>query len=278
MLHRTMQQFLTDVYFGDLDVLLLDLPPGTGDVAISLGQLLPHAEVLVVTTPQPAAAEVAERSGTRRAADRPDASIGVVENMAGLAQPDGTVLELFGSGGGERVAARALRRAAATVPLLASIPLSTALREDADAGIPVVIAHPDDPAAVAIAALAAVIAVAAARACPAGRCRCVRGDPAVTRVRSLRCRTAGSRPGVKDLVSDGRGRHDAPAASGAHRRHRRVVEQRLADDAPRVVLARVELASSRRRRSPGPSRRASRSLAPSASRAARVVRRASGSA
>ena len=96
LLHRTMQQFLTDVYFGDLDVLLLDLPPGTGDVAISLGQLLPHAEVLVVTTPQPAAAEVAERSGLV-ARQTGQTVIGVVENMAG---------ELFGSGGGDDLAAR----------------------------------------------------------------------------------------------------------------------------------------------------------------------------
>src|SRR3954447_19826186 len=99
LLHRTIQQFLTDVWFGDLDVLLLDLPPGTGDIAISLGQLLPQAEVVVVTTPQPAAAEVAERSGLV-ARQTGQTVIGVVENMAGLSQPDGTVLELFGSGGG----------------------------------------------------------------------------------------------------------------------------------------------------------------------------------
>ena len=97
MLHRTMQQFLTDVYFGDLDVLLLDLPPGTGDVAISLGQLLPQAEVIVVTTPQPAAAEVAERSGLV-ARQTGQTVIGVVENMAG---------ELFGSGGGAEARASA---------------------------------------------------------------------------------------------------------------------------------------------------------------------------
>ena len=99
MLHRTIQQFLTDVYFGDLDVLLVDLPPGTGDVAISLGQLLPQAEVIVVTTPQPAAAEVAERSGTV-ARQTGQTVIGVIENMAGLVQADGTVLEIFGHGGG----------------------------------------------------------------------------------------------------------------------------------------------------------------------------------
>ncbi|MCU1526622.1 MAG: hypothetical protein JWP75_385, partial [Frondihabitans sp.] len=102
MLHRTIQQFLTDVYFGDLDILLLDLPPGTGDVAISLGQLLPQAEVIVVTTPQPAAAEVAERSGVV-ARQTGQKVVGVIENMAGLVQPDGSVLELFGSGGGDEV-------------------------------------------------------------------------------------------------------------------------------------------------------------------------------
>ena len=118
-----MQQFLTDVYFGDLDVLLLDLPPGTGDVAISLGQLLPHAEVLVVTTPQPAAAEVAERSGLV-ARQTGQTVIGVVENMTG---------ELFGTGGGDDLAARL------GVPVLARIPLSVPLRAGGDTGAPVVL-------------------------------------------------------------------------------------------------------------------------------------------
>ncbi len=159
LLHRTMQQFLTDVWFGDLDVLLLDLPPGTGDIAISLGQLLPQAEVLVVTTPQPAAAEVAERSGlvARQTGQK---VIGVIENMAGLVQPDGSVLELFGSGGGADLAAR-LSTAEEPVPVLASIPLSVALRAGGDAGAPVVLAHPDDPAAVAISSLAGVLATRA---------------------------------------------------------------------------------------------------------------------
>jgi ATP-binding protein involved in chromosome partitioning len=156
MLHRTLQQFLTDVFFGDLDVLLLDLPPGTGDIAISLGQLLPQAEVLVVTTPQAAAAEVAERSGLV-ARQTGQTVIGVVENMAGLPQPDGTVLRLFGEGGGADAAAR-LSTPEQPVPLLASVPLSLALREGGDAGLPVVLGHPDDPAAVAITALAAALA------------------------------------------------------------------------------------------------------------------------
>jgi ATP-binding protein involved in chromosome partitioning len=142
LLHRTIQQFLTDVWFGDLDVLLLDLPPGTGDVAISIGQLLPHAEVLVVTTPQPAAAEVAERSGLV-ARQTGQTVIGVIENMTG---------ELFGSGGGDAVAARL------GVPVLARIPLSVPLRAGGDAGAPVVLSSPGDPAAVAILNLAAALA------------------------------------------------------------------------------------------------------------------------
>jgi ATP-binding protein involved in chromosome partitioning len=142
LLHRTIQQFLTDVWFGDLDVLLLDLPPGTGDVAISIGQLLPHAEVLVVTTPQPAAADVAERSGLV-ARQTGQTVIGVVENMTG---------DLFGSGGGDALAGRL------GVPVLARIPLSVPLREGGDAGAPVVLADPSDPAAAAILALADTLA------------------------------------------------------------------------------------------------------------------------
>lgn len=157
MLHRTIQQFLTDVYFGDLDVLLIDLPPGTGDVAITLGQLLPHAEVIVVTTPQPAAAEVAERSGTV-ARQTGQTVIGVVENMAGLSQADGSVLEIFGSGGGIAVAERLSLGQASPVAVLAQIPLSIALRLGGDSGIPVVLNDPTDSAAVAITALASQLA------------------------------------------------------------------------------------------------------------------------
>ncbi|CAN5178368.1 Mrp/NBP35 family ATP-binding protein [soil metagenome] len=154
LLHRTMQQFLTDVWFGDLDVLLLDLPPGTGDVAISLGQLLPHAEVLVVTTPQRAAAEVAERSGIV-ARQTGQTVLGVIENMAG---------ELFGSGGGAEVATRLstnLMPGEQPVQVLASIPLSVSLRAGGDAGLPVVIGDPLDPAAVAIVALSELLATRA---------------------------------------------------------------------------------------------------------------------
>jgi ATP-binding protein involved in chromosome partitioning len=156
MLHRTVQQFLTDVFFGDLDVLLLDMPPGTGDVAISVGQLLPNAEVLVVTTPQTAASDVAVRSGlvARQTGQR---VIGVVENMAAMSLPDGTVLDVFGAGGGAAVA-EALSQIDDEVPLLASVPLSPTLRTDADAGTPAVLMHPGDPAARAIDQLAAALA------------------------------------------------------------------------------------------------------------------------
>ncbi len=157
MLHRTIQQFLTDVYWGDLDVLLLDLPPGTGDVAITVGQLLSHADVVVVTTPQPAAADVAERSGTV-ARQTGQHVMGVIENMAGLAQPDGTLLDLFGSGGGAEVARRLSVGQDEPVPLLASIPLSVALRAGGDAGIPIVLSDPDDPAAQVIRAVAGRLA------------------------------------------------------------------------------------------------------------------------
>jgi ATP-binding protein involved in chromosome partitioning len=153
MLHRTIAQFLTDVYFGDLDVLLLDLPPGTGDVAISVGQLLPHAEVVVVTTPQSAAADVAERSGVV-ARQTGQHVIGVVENMGPFTAPDGSVIDLFGSGGGAEVAARLSRDASEPVPVLARIPLSVALRRGGDVGEPVVLSSPEDPAARAILALA----------------------------------------------------------------------------------------------------------------------------
>ncbi|QAY73581.1 DUF59 domain-containing protein [Agromyces protaetiae] len=157
MLHRTLSQFLTDVYFGDLDVLLVDLPPGTGDVAISLGQLLPNAEVVVVTTPQPAAADVAERSGVV-ARQTGQTVIGVVENMAAFAAPDGSVLDLFGAGGGEELARRLSEGQDEPVPVLASVPLSVALRRGGDSGHPVVATEPDDPAARAIEQVAAALA------------------------------------------------------------------------------------------------------------------------
>ncbi|MFD0820412.1 Mrp/NBP35 family ATP-binding protein, partial [Micromonospora zhanjiangensis] len=145
MLHRALQQFLADVYWGDLDVLLLDLPPGTGDVAISLAQLLPNAEILVVTTPQQAAAEVAERAGAI-ALQTHQRLVGVVENMSWLELPDGSRMEVFGSGGGATVAESLTRVVGAQVPLLGQIPLDTRVREAGDSGTPVVLAEPAAPA------------------------------------------------------------------------------------------------------------------------------------
>ncbi len=169
MLHRTVQQFLTDVFFGDLDILLLDMPPGTGDVAITVGQLLPHADVLVVTTPQTAASDIAVRSGLV-AGQTGQKVIGVVENMSAMVLPDGTTLEVFGSGGGESVAHALSLHAgadAAPVPLLGSVPLSVALRRGGDAGVPIVVGDPTDAAALAISQVAD--ALAATRRGLAGR-------------------------------------------------------------------------------------------------------------
>jgi ATP-binding protein involved in chromosome partitioning len=157
MLHRAIEQFLCDVYWGDLDFLLVDLPPGTGDVAISLGQLLPTAKTIVVTTPQVAAAEVAERSGSV-GLQTGQSVFGVIENMSWLVQPDGSKFELFGAGGGQAVADRLAKVAGAPVAVLGQIPISIVLREGSDAGQPVVAFHPDDAAAEAIADIAKKIA------------------------------------------------------------------------------------------------------------------------
>jgi ATP-binding protein involved in chromosome partitioning len=153
MLHRALQQFLGDVFWGDLDVLLLDLPPGTGDIAISIAQLIPTAEILVVTTPQQAAAEVAERAGSI-ALQTHQRIVGVIENMSWLELPDGSRHELFGSGGGQTVSESLTRSVGAAVPLLGQIPLDTTLREGSDVGAPVVLSHPDSPAAVALRGIA----------------------------------------------------------------------------------------------------------------------------
>ncbi|PHP51762.1 Mrp/NBP35 family ATP-binding protein [Actinomyces ruminis] len=152
MLHRAVQQFLSDVFWGDLDVLLLDLPPGTGDVTISVAQLLPDAEILVVTTPQTAAAEVAERTGLI-ASQTHQRVVGVIENMSYLPQPDGSRLEIFGSGGGQAVSGSLTSALGYEVPLLAQLPLDIKLREGADAGIPATIAVGDGPATDSPAAL-----------------------------------------------------------------------------------------------------------------------------
>lgn len=153
MLHRALQQFLGDVFWGDLDVLLLDLPPGTGDIAISVAQLIPNAEILVVTTPQQAAAEVAERAGSI-ALQTHQRIVGVIENMSWLELPDGSRQEIFGSGGGKVVAESLTRAVGAEVPLLGQIPLDTNLRECADQGTPVVLRNPESPAAVSLRAIA----------------------------------------------------------------------------------------------------------------------------
>ncbi|OQO90245.1 Mrp/NBP35 family ATP-binding protein [Saccharomonospora piscinae] len=142
MLHRALQQFLADVFWGDLDILLLDLPPGTGDIAISVAQLIPNAEILVVTTPQQAAAEVAERAGAIALQTRQRVA-GVIENMSWFEAPDGSRMEIFGSGGGQRVADSLSTSVGAEVPLLGQVPLDPALREQGDSGTPLVLSAPD---------------------------------------------------------------------------------------------------------------------------------------
>jgi len=150
MLHRALQQFLADVWWGDLDVLLMDLPPGTGDVAISVAQLVPNGEILVVTTPQQAAAEVAERAGTI-ALQTHQRIAGVIENMAGLPCPHcGEQVDVFGSGGGQQVADGLSRALGAEVPLLGQIPIDVRLRQGADDGTPLVLTDPEAPAAVTL--------------------------------------------------------------------------------------------------------------------------------
>jgi ATP-binding protein involved in chromosome partitioning len=147
ILHRLLQQFLADVYWGDLDVLLLDLPPGTGDIAISTAHLVPGSELIVVTTPQVASAEVAERAGSLAAQLR-QRVVGVIENMSYLPCPHcGERVEVFGSGGGAAVAETLTRLTGAPVPVLGEVPIDTRLREAGDTGRPLVLSDPDSPAA-----------------------------------------------------------------------------------------------------------------------------------
>src|SRR5215210_2983565 len=154
MLHRALQQFLADVFWGDLDVLLMDLPPGTGDIAISVAQLVPPAELLVVTTPQEAAAEVAERAGTI-ALQTHQQIAGVVENMSWLPCPHcGEHIDVFGSGGGQAVADGLTRSIGAPVPLLGQVPIDVRLREGSDSGRPLVLDDPDAPASRELIAIA----------------------------------------------------------------------------------------------------------------------------
>ncbi len=157
MLHRALQQFLADVFWGDLDVLLMDLPPGTGDIAISVAQLVPSAELLVVTTPQLAAREVAERAGSI-ALQTHQQIVGVVENMSWLDLPDGSRMELFGAGGGQAVADSLAVLTGTRVPLLGQIPIDQRVREGGDSGRPVVLDAPESSAAVALRGVADALA------------------------------------------------------------------------------------------------------------------------
>jgi ATP-binding protein involved in chromosome partitioning len=143
MLHKALQQFLEDVEWGELDYLLIDLPPGTGDVSMTLAQLLPQAKFLIVTTPQPVAQKVARRSAEMASKVKLEVA-GVIENMSGFVAPTGERYQLFGEGGGQLLADEL------DVPLLGKIPLTMPLREQSDAGLPIVLSDPDDPAAQAI--------------------------------------------------------------------------------------------------------------------------------
>jgi ATP-binding protein involved in chromosome partitioning len=143
MLHKALTQFLEDVDWGELDFLLVDLPPGTGDVSMTLAQLLPQARFMIVTTPQPTAQKVARRSAEM--AHKVDLEVGgVIENMAAFVTPSGERFQLFGEGGGQELADEL------DVPLLAKVPLTMPLREQSDAGTPLVFTDPDDPAAQAV--------------------------------------------------------------------------------------------------------------------------------
>jgi ATP-binding protein involved in chromosome partitioning len=168
MLHRALQQFLADVYWGDLDVLLMDLPPGTGDIALSVAQLLPGAELIVVTTPQIASSEVAERAGAI-AVQTHQRVAGVIENMSGLPCPHcGGIVDVFGSGGGEAVAAALTRVTGAPVPLLGKVPIDVRLREGGDKGVPLVLGDPESPVAQQLTEIATAVA---------GRSRGLAGRP-----------------------------------------------------------------------------------------------------
>jgi ATP-binding protein involved in chromosome partitioning len=154
ILHRLLEQFLADVWWGDLDVLLMDLPPGTGDVAISAAHLIPGSELIVVTTPQLASAEVAERAGSL-AAQLHQRVVGVIENMSYLPCPHcGGRVDVFGTGGGAAVADTLTRVVGARVPLLGEVPIDIRLREAGDSGIPLVLSDPDSPAARQLMAIA----------------------------------------------------------------------------------------------------------------------------
>lgn len=158
MLHKVLEQFLVDAIWGDLDDLLIDMPPATGDIAMSLGALIPSSEIIVVTTPQLAAAEVAERAG-RMAHQLRQRIVGVVENMSGFPCPHcGEIIDLFGQGGGAATASALSKLAGSDVPLFGAIPFEVALREGGDGGSPIVLENPESPAAKAISQIATVLA------------------------------------------------------------------------------------------------------------------------
>lgn len=158
MLHKYVEAFLTDVYWGELDVLLFDMPPGTGDVPMSVARLLPHAELIVVTTPQVAAADVAIRAGMLAPAFEQKV-FGVIENMSALTCPHcGEAMELFGSGGGESVAKTLTENLGYEIPLLAKITFDPRLREGGDNGLPIVIDHPDSAVSIQLGELAKQLA------------------------------------------------------------------------------------------------------------------------
>jgi ATP-binding protein involved in chromosome partitioning len=150
MLHKALEQFLTDVHWGEPDYLVVDLPPGTGDISLSIAQFLPRAEVIVVTTPQPAAQKVAQRAAAMAEKVELDV-IGVIENMSWFRGDDGTAYEIFGAGGGQELATQI------GVPLLGKVPLVPVLREGGDDGHPIVVAHPDDEAAAVFRAIAEIV-------------------------------------------------------------------------------------------------------------------------
>jgi ATP-binding protein involved in chromosome partitioning len=173
MLHKAIQQFLEDVAWGELEYLLLDLPPGTGDVSMTLAQLLPQAKVLIVTTPQTAAQAVAARAAEMAA--KVDLEVlGVIENMSGFTTPDGQRFTIFGEGGGQLLADDL------DVPLLGKVPLSEDLRAHADAGTPLVLAEPDAPAAQAIRATARGIVAATPQELPVMQAPPAMAAPAAT--------------------------------------------------------------------------------------------------
>jgi ATP-binding protein involved in chromosome partitioning len=175
MLHKAIQQFLEDVAWDELDYLLLDLPPGTGDVSMTLAQLLPQAKVVIVTTPQPAAQTVARRAA-EMAAKVDLELLGVIENMSGFTTPDGQRFTIFGEGGGQLLADEL------DVPLLGKVPLAEDLREHADSGTPLVLAQPDAPASVAIRDAARGIVAATPQALPVMQAEApaLAGRPAVS--------------------------------------------------------------------------------------------------